>query len=135
MDWWYIIVYFAIALLAGMGVGSGGLLIAFLTFASDITHERAVGANLIFFVFALIASVVVSIKNKKLSLRLLLLLFLAGGSGAVLGSLLSLTVSKNLLRGAFAIFMIVAGSGTMVGTANTIARKYLRKRKIKQRKT
>ena len=54
---------------------------------------------------------------------------------AVLGSLLSLTVSKNLLRGAFAIFMIVAGSGTMVGTANTIARKYLRKRKIKQRKT
>ena len=46
MIWWHIVVYFLIAVLAGMGVGSGGLLIAFLTFVSDVPYENAVGANL-----------------------------------------------------------------------------------------
>lgn len=135
MIWWHIVVYFAIAVLAGMGVGSGGLLIAFLTFVSDVPYENAVGANLAFFVASLIASLIVNIKNKKLSLRLLFLLFAAGGLGAISGSLLSFVIPHKLLRGFFAVFMIVTGIGTMINAANSIARKCLQKNKIKQRKT
>ena len=132
---WHIFVYFAIALLAGLGVGSGGLLIAYLTFTSELPHEKAVGVNLIFFVVALSVSVAVSIKNKKLSPGMLLLLLFSGGLGAASGSLLSVFVSHKLVRATFAIFMIVTGGVTTVGAANAVARKHLQKRKSRQRKT
>ena len=42
----------AVAVLSGMGVGSGGLLVVYLTLAGGIAQPAAQALNLFFFIFA-----------------------------------------------------------------------------------
>ena len=42
----------AIAILSGLGVGSAGLLVVFLTVVSELPQRTAQGVNLMFFLFA-----------------------------------------------------------------------------------
>ena len=123
--------YFLIAVLAGLGVGSGGLLISFLAFVSDIPHDRAAGANLVFFVVALLGSVIVSIKNKKLGSDFFTKVVPAGALGAICGSLLSARVTQGALKSTFGVFMILAGVITLVSAANLVARDVLGRRQRK----
>ena len=50
-----IIVSFAIALLSGLGVGSGGLLVIYLTLYAGTPQLQAQGVNLVFFLFSILA--------------------------------------------------------------------------------
>ena len=43
---------FIIALLSGMGIGSGGLLVIYLTLLEKVPQLTAQGINLLFFIFA-----------------------------------------------------------------------------------
>ena len=52
-----LVVAFALAVLAGLGVGSGGLYILFLTEILSLPHGQATLGNLLFFVAALISAV------------------------------------------------------------------------------
>ena len=131
MAWWHIVIYFIIAVLAGLGVGSGGLLVAFLALVSDVPQGSAAGTNLIFFVAALGASVFVGLKNGKISRRFIVSVIPAGAVGALCGSALSFAAPSDLVMGAFGVFMIAAGVYTLVGAANFIARKNREKRKNK----
>ena len=131
MVWWHVIVYFLIAVLAGLGVGSGGLLVAFLTLVSDIPQGRAAGTNLIFFVAALASSVAVGLKNRKISRRFIVSVIPAGALGALSGSALSFFAPADFVKGVFGVFMIAAGIGTLAQAANSIYGRKRDKRKIK----
>lgn len=124
--------YFIIAVLAGLGVGSGGLLISFLTLVSDMPQDSAAGVNLVFFVAALFASVVVSVKNKKLGSGFFTRVVPTGALGAIVGSLLSMRVTPGIVRATFGVFMIVAGSMTLVSAANMLARDLVARRRRKK---
>ncbi|MBQ8351750.1 MAG: TSUP family transporter [Clostridia bacterium] len=87
-----------IGALAGLGVGSGGILIVYLTAVDGMNQLAAQGLNLATFVFALGAALLVHLHRRKLSLPILLFILVFGAAGAFCGSLLAHAVKTELLR-------------------------------------
>lgn len=87
-----------IGALAGLGVGSGGILIVYLTAADGLDQLAAQGLNLATFVFALGAALILHLHRRPLSLPILLFILVFGGAGAFVGSALAHVVDTELLR-------------------------------------
>ncbi len=104
-----ITVALALAVLAGLGVGSGGIYILFLTEVLALPHEQATVGNLLFFVAALISAVCIHIRQKRLDYPFLLQILLFGAPGAYLGFLLSQNLPRTTLRIILGIFLILSG--------------------------
>ena len=98
-----------IAVLAGLGVGGGGLLVIYLTMAKDIEQIEAQGINLLFFVAAGAASLIVHIKKRKLEFRNIIAMIIFGALGAVAGSLLANKTDPATVRKIFGGFLLAAG--------------------------
>lgn len=100
---------FGIAVLSGLGVGSGGLLVIYLALFTDTPQLVAQGLNLLFFLFSSSASLTVSITRRTLYPMLIFLLALSGLLGAWLGSFLASRMNAMLLRKMFGVMLIVTG--------------------------
>jgi uncharacterized membrane protein YfcA len=108
-------VAFVIAVLSGLGVGSGGLLVIWLTLIG-VNALQARGMNLLFFVFSASTALIFHIRNKrrvKLSLVLYLAIFALVGTliGAALGS----RIDSSLLRRIFGGLLALSGAYTLLG--------------------
>ena len=110
-----ILVSFAVALLAGMGVGSAGLLVLFLTFVQGVSQIEAQGVNLLFFLCASGAALLVHLFRTPPLWGLLLLLIPAGLLGAWGGTALALYLPQALLRKLFGWFLILSGTLGLFG--------------------
>ncbi len=108
--WLTVLVSFAVALLAGMGVGSAGLLVLFLTFVKNIPQLKAQGLNLLFFLFSSGAALLVHLRCTPPFLGLLLLLVPTGLLGAWGGTALALYLPQALLRRIFGCFLLMSGT-------------------------
>ena len=104
-----LVVAFALAVLAGLGVGSGGLYILFLTEILSLPHGQATLGNLLFFVAAVISAVCIRIRGKRLDYPFLLQILLFGAPGAYLGFLLSQNLPREVLRIILGVFLIASG--------------------------
>ena len=100
---------FFLAVLAGMGVGSAGLFVLFLTWWEKLPQITAQALNLLFFLCASGAALLVQLFQKPPTLRLLLFLLPAGVLGAWLGAWLAGFLPQQLLRRIFGIFLILSG--------------------------
>ena len=98
-----------ISVLAGLGVGGGGLLVIYLTMAKDISQIEAQGINLLFFIAAGTASLVVHIKKRKLELKKIIVMIIFGSVGAVAGSLIANAVDVSIVKKIFGGFLLVSG--------------------------
>lgn len=103
------IVSFAVALMAGMGIGSGGLLVSFLTVSENLPQLSAQGLNLFFFIFSSLASSAVHAKKRLLDLKAVSLLGALGALGALAGSALAHLLPAALLARAFGIMLVASG--------------------------
>lgn len=103
-----------IGVLAGLGVGSGGLLIVYLTAVDGMNQLTAQGTNLAFFAFALGAALLVHLRKKELSLPVLGFLVIFGALGAFLGSLVARGVDTDFLRIALGMLLLVMGAVSLV---------------------
>ncbi|MBQ7897932.1 MAG: sulfite exporter TauE/SafE family protein [Clostridia bacterium] len=101
---------FIIALLTGLGVGSGGLYILYLTLFHHIPQAEAQGLNLVFFITASLAASLVNTFKKRISWTAVIILALSGIPGAVLGSFLARKIEGELLSNLFNILLLVAGT-------------------------
>lgn len=119
-----LVVFFA-AVLSGMGVGSGGLYLLYLTDVLGVPQYAAQGANLVFFALATLASSLLHLGRGHITLGGILPLLLSGLVGTVGGSLLTFLVPASLARHAFGLFMIVGGAYTLL----------LRRRRRRKKKT
>lgn len=104
-----LLVAFAVALLAGMGVGGGGLLVLYLTLFCHVKQLEAQGINLIFFLAASIGALVLHGKRRKLRLRRVLILSVSGALTALLGAYLATLVSRTILRKLFGGLLALSG--------------------------
>lgn len=100
---------FVISILTGLGVGSGGLYILYLTLLKDVGQLEAQGLNLIFFMIASLSAAVINIFKKRIPLLPVAILVLSGIPGAVLGSFLAHKISSSFLSFAFSCLLIFAG--------------------------
>lgn len=92
------IVSVVIGILAGLGVGSGGLLIVYMTAVDGMDQLSAQGLNLAVFAFALTAAIVVHLHRRRLSLPILGFVVIFGAAGACVGSLLAAVSPVDVLR-------------------------------------
>ncbi len=108
--WITSLVTLAVALLSGMGVGSAGLLVIFLTLVQDTPQLTAQGINLLFFVFSSGAALLVHLFRTPPLWGLLLLLIPAGLLGAWGGATLAVYLPQTLLRKLFGAFLLLSGA-------------------------
>ena len=111
-----IIVGSAVAVLSGMGVGSGGLLVVYLTLAAGMSQAPAQALNLFFFLFAASASTAVNIRRRNIAWGCVILLGLGGAVGAIAGSAIAAVAKPRVLRMLFGIMLTVTGARGLIGT-------------------
>ncbi len=108
--WLRFLAAFLIALLSGLGVGSAGLLVVFLTTVEHLPQLSAQGLNLLFFLCAGGAALCVHIFRTPLLWGLLLILLPTGLLGAFLGAYLAPLLPRMLLRRCFGALLILSGA-------------------------
>ena len=97
------------SLLSGLGVGSGGLLVIYLTLAAGMDQQAAQGVNLLFFLFSGGAALAVHAARRHLFPGVILTLVLSGILGSLLGSAMAGAFSPLLLRRMFGGMLVISG--------------------------
>lgn len=123
-------VAFGAAVLQGLGIGSGGVYLLWLTLAAGVGQTAAQGMNLLFSVAALGAGAAVNAKEGRIPLRILLLALAAGLPGCVSGSLLAGAVGDAWLRRLLGLLLTVGGGAVLWRTLRILWRN-IRKRRQK----
>lgn len=103
------LVAFLIATLSGLGIGSGGLLVIYLTLVEGADQLIAQGINLLFFLFSSGASLVLHFKKRHLFGSVILIMSLAGLVGSAAGSLLATSLPSHILRRLFGGMLTLSG--------------------------
>jgi len=98
-----------ISLLAGLGIGGGGLLVIYLIMVKDISQIEAQGINLLFFVVAGAASLIIHIKKRKLDLKNIIVMIIFGSLGAVAGSFIANLTDATIVKKIFGGFLLLSG--------------------------
>lgn len=104
-----VLVSFSVAVLSGMGVGGGGLLMIALAFLTELPQLSAQGINLLFFLFSSGSSLIIHIQKRTLCFPAIAVMATAGVLGAWLGSCTAPNLSESLLRRIFGCILIVSG--------------------------
>ena len=103
------IVIFIIAALSGLGVGSGGLLVIYLTLVEKVPQLTAQGANLIFFILASLSSLVFNLPKRRIPYTAVLLMSAVGIAGSFLGTHLASVLPAEVLRKIFGVMLVGSG--------------------------
>lgn len=98
------------AVLAGLGIGGGGLLVIYLVFVRDMPQLEAQGINLIFFVISSCAAMTVHLKKRRLPFLFIAICAGAGLFGAAIGNRAAQELSQGQIRMLFGILLVVSGT-------------------------
>ncbi len=111
-----IIVGFLVAVLMGMGVGGGGLFVIFLTLCLNFGQINAQGTNLVFFILAIIASIFVHVKKRKIYFKQVLVMTLFGAVGSVIFSSLANHINPEIPRKMLGGLLVLGGAYSIYNT-------------------
>jgi len=128
---WLMIITFAVALLSGMGVGSAGVLVVWLTMVEGAPQLTAQGLNLVFFLFSSGAALLVHVRRLTLPSLCIFLLIPTGLIGSVAGVALANICPQRLLRQLFGGFLIISGGIGIWRPLRTLLAEKLSKRNKK----
>ena len=103
------IAIFVIAALSGLGVGSGGLLVIYLTLINKMPQLAAQGANLIFFILASLASLIFNLPKRRIPYGAVFVMSALGICGSFLGTYLASILSAEVLRKIFGAMLVGSG--------------------------
>lgn len=98
-----------IGMLAGLGVGSGGLFILFLTEWVALPQHAAQGVNLGVFSIALATALLVHLRRHPPSPAILFVVLSFGSVGALVGASLATALSGGALRLLLGLFLALSG--------------------------
>ncbi len=99
-----------IAVLAGLGIGGGGLLVIYLTLILKTEQLTAQGINLIFFIFSAVASLFIHFKKRNINIRTVTVLAITGIISSILGSYVSHNIDIGILQKIFGGLLILSGA-------------------------
>lgn len=92
-----------------MGIGGGAILIPALVIFLGVEQHVAQSVNLLFFIPTAVAALVIHIKNKNVAVKSALIIVGCGIAGAIAGAYLATSLSGNLLKRLFGVFLFVMG--------------------------
>lgn len=112
-----------VALLSGLGVGSGGLLVVFLTEYREVGQLFAQGVNLIFFIFSSGASTAVNLRARNICYGAVTVMSVGGAIGAIVGALVASVLDPDLLRIGFGIMLLIGGIPALLNSVKSFSKK------------
>ena len=112
-----------VALLSGLGVGSGGLLVVFLTEYREVGQLFAQGVNLIFFIFSSGASTAVNLRARNICYSAVTVMSIGGTVGAIVGALVASVLDPDLLRMGFGLMLLIGGIPALWRAIGAMGRK------------
>ena len=120
-----LIVSFLVALLSGMGIGSGGFLVLYLTLVEGMAQFPAQGINLLFFLFSASSSLLIHMRKRRLFGGAILAMSAMGLVGSPLGTLAAAALPSELLRKLFGGMLILSG---MLALKKSLAQRHGKKK-------
>ena len=99
-----------IAVMAGLGIGGGGLLVIYLTLVLGKDQLSAQGINLCFFIFCSAASLFIHFKKRNINIKQVLILSITGIVTSIIGAYISKTIDTDILRKIFGALLIFSGT-------------------------
>jgi uncharacterized membrane protein YfcA len=100
---------FLSAILSGLGVGSAGIFVLYLTLVAGYAQPEAQALNLLFFLLSAGAALLLHVKERRIPTRVVLFLAACAIPGAVIGSYLVRILDAELLRRLFGGMLVVTG--------------------------
>jgi len=104
-----VLIGFFAAMLAGLGLGGGVLLIPALVLLCGIDQSNAQMYSLLTYIPIAVSALTVHLRAHNINWKCLLLLLPFGIAGAICGSLLAGSLPVALLKKAYGIFLLVFG--------------------------
>lgn len=104
----------AVALLSGLGIGGGGLLVIYLVFFENAEQIGAQGINLLFFVVSSAVALAVHAFKRKIPWKYVLFLSVFGIGGAALGSVITMNAEPVIIRKLFGLMLAVSGTVSLL---------------------
>lgn len=104
-----ILIGFSIAVLSGLGVGSGGLFVIWLTLIEGVQQIYAQGLNLLFFLFSAGASLLIHVSKRKILWPAVFFLIAVGIIGSLFGSFIAGFIPSLLMRKLFGAMLVISG--------------------------
>ena len=104
------LVIYIVALLAGTGVGGGGLLVIYLTAVLSMRQAEAQAINLIFFIFSAAAALPYHIKREKIDLKITVFCAAFGIFGSFIGGSFRSILPEETVRAIFGAMLIATGT-------------------------
>ncbi len=111
-----LIAAFLCAVLSGLGVGSAGIFVLYLTLVAAYPQAEAQGLNLLFFLFSAGAALLLHIRERRIPGRLVLFLIALAVPGAFLGSYLARVLDPATVRRIFGGMLVVTGLPGLIGS-------------------
>ncbi len=93
-------------IISGTGMGGGTILILLLSVFIGLDQHVAQATNLVFFIPTAIAAIFISLRKKKIDLKVGTIIIITGIVGAAIGAIISSKMNVNLLRKIFGIFLL-----------------------------
>ncbi len=107
--WILVVGTLASGILSGLGVGSAGLFVLYLTFVAGYAQTEAQAMNLVFFLLSAGAALLLHRRHRRIPGRLVVALALCAVPGALLGTYLARALDADLVRRLFGGMLIVTG--------------------------
>ncbi len=96
--------------LSGLGIGSAGLFVLYLTLVLHMEQVAAQGLNLLFFLASAGVSLLLHVGRRHIPWSVVGLLVISALPGAVLGTYLASVLDSLLIRRMFGAMLVISGS-------------------------
>jgi uncharacterized membrane protein YfcA len=123
------IVSASVALLSGLGVGSGGLLVVFLTEYRSVGQLFAQGINLLFFIFSSGAATAVNLRKRKIYYGSVLMMSIGGVIGAIVGAVSASFIDPAYLRIGFGLMLLIGGIPSFLRSGREVLAMIVKRKK------
>lgn len=114
-----LIAAFLSAILSGLGVGSAGIFVLYLTLIAGFPQPEAQALNLLFFLLSAGAALLLHIRERRIPPRVVLFLAACAVPGALIGSYLVRVLDPTLIRKLFGGMLVITGLPVLLGNTKT----------------
>ncbi len=114
---------FFAAVLSGLGVGSAGLFVLYLTLVAGYAQPEAQAINLLFFLLSAGAALLLHVRDRKIPPRVVLFLIACAIPGALAGSYLVRLLNASLLKKLFGGMLVVTGLPSLLSRGKKSAKR------------
>ncbi len=106
---------FLAAVLSGLGLGSAGIFVRYLTFVAGLPQVEAQGINLLFFLLSGGISLCLHVQHRRIPWRMVMFLTACALPGTLVGAYVARLLDGEIVRRLFGGMLVVSGLSGLVG--------------------